>query len=174
MLSSLAEKVNGFKKVDRNLLKDWIMKVNAILKKIKFGNITETNRSIKACAIYLGRKVGIKPNQRRGNALKETSWKRRIQQSIQELRKYINILERKKRGELKKKEKYKVIEHKYRFKKKRLNVVLEELKQRIQASTTKIKWYDQRIEQYRINRLFQQDQKRVPTAEWKNWRQRKA
>ena len=87
--------------------------------------------------------------------------KRRIQQSIQELRKHINILERKKRGEIKKKEKYKVIEQKYRVKKKRLNVVLEELKQRIQANTTKIKWYGQRFEQYRINRLFQQDQKRV-------------
>ena len=72
MLSSLAEEVNGFKKVDRDLLKDWITKVNAILKKIKSGNITETNRSIKACVIFLERKVGTKPNQRRGNALKET------------------------------------------------------------------------------------------------------
>ena len=109
----------------------------------------------------MGRKVGLKPKQRRGNPVKEPWWKRRIQQSIQELRKHINILERKKRGEIKKKEKYKVIEHKYRVKKKGLNVVLEELKQRMQAKATKIKRYDQRIEQYRINRLFQQDQKRV-------------
>ena len=33
---------------------------------------------------------------------------------------------------------YKVIEHKYRIKKKGLTVVLEELKQRIQAKVTKI------------------------------------
>ena len=155
------EEVNGLKKVDRNLLKDWAMKVNAILKRIKSENITETNKLIGACAIFMGRKVGLKPNQRRGNAVKEPWWKRRIPPSIQELRKYINILERKKRGEIKKKEKYKVIEHKYRVKKKGLNVVLEELKQRMQAKATKIKRYDQRIEQYRINRLFQQDQKRV-------------
>ena len=32
---NLDEEVNGFKKVDRNLLKDWTMKVNAILKEIK-------------------------------------------------------------------------------------------------------------------------------------------
>ena len=32
---NLEEEVNGFKKVDRNLLKDWTMKVNAILKEIK-------------------------------------------------------------------------------------------------------------------------------------------
>ena len=77
------------------------------------------------------------------------------------MRKHINIFERKKRGEIKQKGKYKVIEHKYRIEKKGSDVVLEELKQRIQAKTTKIKRYDHRIEQYRINRLFQQDQNRV-------------
>ena len=51
-----------------------------------------------------------------------------------------------------------MVEHKYKVEKKGLNVVLEEQKQRIQAKATKIKRYDQRIEQYRINRLFQQDQ----------------
>ena len=89
--------------------------------------------------------------------MKESCWKRRIKQSVQELQKHINILERKKRGEIKKKEKYRETEHKYGVKKKGLNVVLEELKQRIQAKATKIKRYDQRIEQYRINRMFQQD-----------------
>ena len=51
----------------------------------------------------------------------------------------MSILERKKREEIKKKERYKVTELKYRVKKKVLNVVLEELKQRIQAKATKIK-----------------------------------
>ena len=68
---NLDEEVNGFKKVDRNLLKDWTMKVNAILKEIKSENITETNRLIKACVIFVGRKVGLKSNQRRGNPVKE-------------------------------------------------------------------------------------------------------
>ena len=45
--------------------------------------------------------------------------------------KHIIILEQKKRGEIKKKERYKVIERKYRVEKKGLNVVLEELKQRM-------------------------------------------
>ena len=49
-----------------------------------------------------------------------------------ELRKHIKILTQKKHGEIKKKEIYKVIEHKYRTKKKGLNVVPEELKQRMQ------------------------------------------
>ena len=68
---NLAEEVNGFKKVDINLLKDWTMKVNAVLREIKSDNITKTNRLIKACVIFVGRKVGIKPKQRIGNAAKE-------------------------------------------------------------------------------------------------------
>ena len=50
----------------------------------------------------MGRIVGLKPNQRRGNAVKEPWSKRRIQQSIQELRKHINILVLKKHGKIKK------------------------------------------------------------------------
>ena len=87
------------------------MKANAFLMEIKSDNIMETNRLIRACVIFMGGKVGLKPNQRRGNAVKEPWWKRRIKQSVQELWKHINILERKKRGEIKKREKYKVIEH---------------------------------------------------------------
>ena len=115
---SLDEEVSEFKKVDRNLLKDWTMKVNTIMKEIKSGNFTETNRLVKACVIFVGRKVDLKPNQRRVNVVKKLWWKRRIQQSILELRKHINILERKKREHIKKKEKHKVIELKYRVKKK--------------------------------------------------------
>ena len=44
-------------------------------------------------------------------------------QLIQELQKHINILERMKREQIKTKEKYKIIQHKYRHKKKGLNAV---------------------------------------------------
>ena len=44
---------------------------------------------------------------------------------MQELRKHISILEWKKLGEIKRKEEYEVIEHKYRVKKEGLNVVLQ-------------------------------------------------
>ena len=122
------------------------MKVNAFLIEIKSDNIIETNRLIRGCFIFVGKKVDIKPNKRRGNAVKVPWWRRRIKQSVQELQKHINILERKKREEIKKKQKYRVIEDKYRVKKKVLDVVLEELKQTIQAKVTKIKRYDQRID----------------------------
>ena len=100
---NLVEQINRFNNVNRNLLKDWTMKVNAILQRIKSETNAENNRLITACAIFVERKMGLKPNQRRENAVKEPWWKSRIQQSIQELGKHTNILERKKRGEIKKK-----------------------------------------------------------------------
>ena len=92
---NLGEGVNGFKKVDFTLefTQRLDNEINAIQKGIKSENITESNRLIRACAIFVGIKVGIKPNQKRGNVLKKPWWKRRMQQSVQELWKHINILE---------------------------------------------------------------------------------
>ena len=67
--------LNRVKKVDRNLLKDWQMKVNAFLTEVKSDYIIETNKLIRACFIFLGKKVGLKPNQRRGNPVKVPWWK---------------------------------------------------------------------------------------------------
>lgn len=38
---NLDEELNEFKKVDRNLRKDWTWKINAILKEVKSDDITE-------------------------------------------------------------------------------------------------------------------------------------
>ena len=50
---------------------------------------------------------------------------------------------------------------KYRVKKKGLKTVIEELKQRMLAKSAKVKRYEQRIEQFRQNRIFDLDQKKI-------------
>ena len=50
---------------------------------------------------------------------------------------------------------------KYRVKKKALKSVLEELKQRMLAKSAKVKRYEQRIEQFRQNRIFDLDQEKI-------------
>ena len=108
------------------------MKVNAILKEIKSDNITETNQ------INLWEENQA-PSQTKEEMQRKSLVAKKITKVNTRVTKHISILERNKREEIKKKEKYKVIELKYRVKKKGLNVVLEELKQRIQAKATKIK-----------------------------------
>ena len=52
------------------------------------------------------------------------------------------------------------IRKKYFVKKKGLNVVSEELKQRVVAKAEKLRRYEQRIQQYRQNRMFEYEIRR--------------
>ena len=75
----------------------------------------------------------------------------------------INILERLKKREIgtRKESKAKLGEEKYGVKRKGLTTVTEELKERILAKAAKLSRYEQRIQQYRINRLFKLVRKKV-------------
>ena len=57
--------------------------------------------------------------------------------------------------------KAKLVEEKYGVKRKGLTTAIEESKQMILAKAAKISRYEQRIQQYRINRLFKDNQKKV-------------
>ena len=50
---------------------------------------------------------------------------------------------------------------KYRVKRKGLKTVIEELKERMLAKSTKVKRYEQKIEQFRQNRIFDLVQKKI-------------
>ncbi|XP_063599202.1 uncharacterized protein LOC134775604 [Penaeus indicus] len=120
-ISSITEhnldmELQGFKKVERTLLRKHVKEVNNVLGNIVTESISGTNN----CTILIGRKLGLKPYRKRANGMKEPWWKRRIKVSIKEIRKHINILERKERGDLKRMEKYKELEQKYRIKRKGL------------------------------------------------------
>ena len=113
---------------------------------------------MNAVSIYIAKEIGLKQTAKKQN--KEPWWKRRIEGDIRMLTKDINILERKKRGELRKRGKFTQLEKKYNIGRKKITTVIEELKQRVLAKAAKIKRYGQRVMQYKQNMLFQQDQKR--------------
>ncbi|XP_065051764.1 uncharacterized protein LOC135681303 [Rhopilema esculentum] len=150
----------SLKKADRKSVNEAVKEVNDALISIRTENITDTNKLISAVALYVARKLGIgKPKIE--NKTREPWWKRRISESINELRKHINILEREKRGEVSKKGKYHELSKKYNITRKGISTVIEELKQRMQAKAFKLRRYEQRTRQYQINRMFQYDQKKV-------------
>ena len=93
----------------------------------------------------------------------EPRWKCRIEGDIRKLRQDVNLLTRDLKGELgsKKKQKMKELYEKYRVKRKGLKTVIEELKQRMLAKSTKVKRYEQRIEQFRRNSIFDLNQKKI-------------
>ena len=57
--------------------------------------------------------------------------------------------------------KYNRLDRKYHLKKNGVRMVTEELKQRLMAKVAKIRRYEERMKQYKQNRMFNIDQKRV-------------
>ena len=150
-----------FKKVDQRKLSEVTKKVNEVIRHIKIDNVTQTNKLAMAAAFWVAKEVGVKKGKI--GEKKEPWWKKRIESDITNLRRDINRLERERRGEArgKRKRKIKELNTKYRVKKKGINLVIEELKQRLIAKKTKVKRYEQRISQFRQNQLFQVNQKQV-------------
>ena len=149
----------SFKRVDQNQLNDVTKRVNDVIMYIQTNTITETNNLIKAASVFVARQLGLKKGTKKKT--NEPWWKRRIENDIKRIRHDVNILEREKKGHLKRRVKFEVLVKKYNTKNKGLSVVIEELKQRQLAKSAKIKRYEQRIKQYRQNRLFQTDQRKL-------------
>ena len=110
--------------MDRGVVRLWTRKVNEVLKDIQTETITDTNKLIHAVSIYIARKVGLRTGKDRRKKKQKPWWKRRIKGSIEELRRHLNILERNRRSEFRKKEKYNELARKYKIREKGETVVL--------------------------------------------------
>ena len=77
--------------------------VNCILKHIRTENVTGTNILIKAVIVSLRKKIDLKACGSKNEKELELWWKRRIKKLINRVRKYINILERHQREEIRRK-----------------------------------------------------------------------
>ena len=75
---------------------------------------------------------------------KEPMWKRMLQNKIKELRKDLNQIEASKDKDISNFRHWERLERKYSIRVKRLNVVIEELKQRITAIAVKVRMYEVR------------------------------
>ena len=109
----------------------------------------------------MAEQIGLKKVEHRKK--NDPRWKRRIEGDIKRLRHEVNFLEREVKGELglKKKRKLSELNERYRVKRKGLKTVIEELKQRILAKSAKVRRYQQRIGQFRQNKIFDFDQEKM-------------
>ena len=86
-------------------------------------------------------------------------WKRRFQNKIKELRKDLSQLEASKDKDISNFRHWERLERKYSIRVKRLNVAIEELKQRITTIAAKVTRYQGRLDSYRQNSLFENNEK---------------
>ena len=90
---------------------------------------------------------------------KEPMCMRSLQNKIKELRKDLSQLEGWKDKDISNFRHWGRLERKYSIRVKRLNVVIEELKQSITAIAAKVRRYHGRVDSYRQNRLFENNQR---------------
>ena len=115
--------------------------------------ITKTNKLFYARAVAITNSLGVKIDKVAWR--KELMWKRRLQNKIKELRKDLGQLEASKDKDISNFRHWERLERKYSIRVKRMNVVIEELKQRLTAIAAKVRRYQGRVDSYRQNRLFE-------------------
>ena len=116
-------------------------KVDKVLCKFKAHSITKTNELFK------------------GAEKKEPVWRRRLQNKINELRKDLSQFQSLKDNEVSKVRHWQIIERKYSIRLKTLSVAIEELKQSIVNIAAKVRRYQERVDRFRQNIMFQNNQR---------------
>ena len=151
------DKLPALRTVPKKKLLEEAAKVDKVLSKFKTHSITKTNELFYAGAFVVTNRLGVKIDKVAGK--KEPMWKRRLQNKIKELRKDSSPLEALKDKDISNFRHWGRLERKYSIRVKRLNVVIEELKQRITAIAAKVRRYQGRVDSYRQNRLFGNNQR---------------
>ena len=150
------DKLPALRNVPKKKLLEETANVDKVLSKFKTHSITKTNELFYAGA-FVTNKLAVKIDKvaRR----KEPMWKRRLQTKIKELRKDFSQLEASKDKGVSNFRHWERLERKYSIRGKRMNVVVEELKQRIIAIAAKVRRYQGRVDSYIQNRLFENNQR---------------
>ena len=98
-----------------------------------------------AGVVVVKNRLGVKIDQVAGR--KEAMWKK-LQNKIKELRNDLSQLEASKDKDISNFRHWERLERKYSIRVKRLNVVIEELKQRIPATAAKVRRYQGWVDSY--------------------------
>ena len=151
------DKLPALRNVPKEKLLEETAKVDKVLSKFKTHSITKTNELFYAEAVVVTNRVGLKIDKVTWR--KEPMWKRRLRNKIKELRKDLSQLEALKDKDISNFRHWEKLERKYSIRVKRLNVAIEELKQRITAIAAKARRYQRWVNSYRQNKLFENNQR---------------
>ena len=147
----------ALRNVPKNKLLEETAKIDKVWSNFKKHSITKTNELLYAEAIVVTNRFGVKIDKVAWR--KEPMWKIRLQNNIKELTKGLSQLEASKDKDISNFRHWERLERKYSIRVKRLNVVIEELKQRITATAAKVRRYQGRVDSYRQTGLFENNQR---------------
>ena len=131
------DKLPALRNVPKKKLLEETAKVDKVLSKFKTHSITKTNELFYAGAFVVTNRLGEKIDKVAGR--KEPMWNRRLHNKIKELRKDLSQLEALKDKVISNFRHWERLERKCSIRVMRLNVVIEELKQKITAIAAKVR-----------------------------------
>ena len=121
------DKLLALRNMPKKKLLEETAKVDKFLSKFKTHSIAKTNELFYAGAVVVTNKLGVKIDKVAGR--REPMWMRRLQNKIKELRKDLSQLEASNNKDISNFRHWERLERKYSNRVKRLNLVIEELKQ---------------------------------------------
>ena len=133
------DRLSALRNVPKKKLLEETAKIDKVLSKFKTHRITKTKELFHA-------------------ERKKPMWMR-LQNKIKELGKNLSQLEASKDKDISNFRHWKRLERKYSTRVKRLNVAIEELRQRITAFEAKVRSFQGWVDNYRQNRLFENNQR---------------
>ena len=144
-------------------MKESVKLVNSVIHNVIINSITEMNNLLYAGAYVVAEKLGKNKKTKSNEKQKEPWWKRRIQANIAEWRKDVTGLNEERRStfEFEKKDLDRM-ERKYKQSDAGNAQVINLLKEKISAGTTKIRQNEERGLHCHQNTLFAKNQKQVP------------
>ena len=145
--------------INRKKVREAIVKINKIISLIKTETVTETVSALRAAGNVVAEMVGYKNKEMTGD--RQPNWRRRILEKQKVLCKVLGQLNRMRRGELQNEGFILKLEREFNIKRKGADLNYEEVRQRLVAVGAKLERYDNRTKQYRQNRLFESNQKRL-------------
>ena len=152
------DRLLALRNVPKKKLLEETAKVDKVLSKFKTHSITKTNELFYAGATIVRNRLGVKIDKVAERQWKRM-WKRSLQNKIKEPRKDLSQLEASKDKDTSNFRHWGRLERKYSIRVERLNVVIEELKQKITAIAAKVRRYQGQVDSYRQNRLFENNQR---------------
>ena len=153
----IKDRLPALRNVQNKKLLEETAKLDKVLSKFKTHSIAKTNELFYAGAVAVTNRLGVKIDK--VTRRKEPVWKRRLQKNIKELRKDLSQLEASKDKDISNFRYWGILERQYSIRVRRLNVVIEELKQRITANAAKVGRYQGQVDSYRQDRLFENNQR---------------
>ena len=136
---SRKDRLPALTNVPKKKLSEETAKIDKVLNKFKIHSIPKNNELFYAEAVVVTNRKGVKIDKVAGR--KEPMRKRRLQNKIKELRKVLSQLEASKDKDISNFKHWERLKRKYSIRAKRLNVVIEELKEMITAIAAKVRRY---------------------------------